>query len=153
MLRSAVISMEALPMYNPEIDRLLTEFVQDAIRGPFGPIPLQRVISNYLGMFDELRKIGVPWDAIALRMSSEGIDKPAKWWRTAYSVASAAARERSRTGGKKRAIRPELQSAEHAVPATPPEPLGTRTSLKALLPSAHPSRQSGTMITIKKETS
>lgn len=79
-------------MDNTKINLAIGDLVNEALHGPLGPIPLQRVVLNHLSLFDELRNMGVPWESISARLKHEGLDRTAKWWRTAYSNASSRAR-------------------------------------------------------------
>ena len=81
-------------MDKAQIEAAIRAFVDDALEGPLGPIPIHRVVVHHLALFDELRRVGVPWESIAKRFASEGIDHTAKWWRTAYSNSSSRARQR-----------------------------------------------------------
>ena len=74
--------------------RRIAAFVDDALHGPWGPLPLQRVVARHLDLFHELRDLGVPWPAVAKRFADAGLDKPATWWRAAYSTAASRARQR-----------------------------------------------------------
>jgi hypothetical protein len=145
-------------MDQSEIDRQITLFVAEALMGAFGPIPVARVMRRYLRLFSTLREIGVPWDAIARRFASHGLQKDPAWWRVTYSKAMSATRDKTpkphRPGGEaQRDTKPAAPASPVQLPppAEPAPVAPRRPSLKDLLPPDDPSRQPSTIITIGKK--
>lgn len=59
-------------MPHPEFDQRAATFVTD-LTGPLGPKPLERVLSQHLGLFTDLRSAGASWRQIAALMAKHGV--------------------------------------------------------------------------------
>lgn len=107
-----------------EIDRRVADFAV-SLQGALGPLPLERIVKDHLGLFAEMRRNGASWRQIAAMMAKNGIKK--KDGGIIDSTQWAAMVSRAGRKGDKAGRQPQKPLAV-AVPAYQPSPLSVGDS-------------------------